>query len=159
MLDFAGGKREDVGQHTDAANVCVPTSTEVPVSVLPASQNTTSSSRLFLSKVQQRSPEECWLWTAAVTGNGYGHFAVGPRIGRRFIRAHRFAWKLFRGEIPNGLHVLHRCDNRLCCNPSHLFLGTNVDNVADKVAKNRQARVSNPRDAKGWFIPRSEVIR
>lgn len=120
--------------------------------MLPACQNTTPR---FWSKVKQGSPGKCWPWTAAVTHNGYGKAAIGPSNNRRCVRAHRFVWELLRGPIPQGLQVLHRCDNRLCCNPDHLFLGTNLDNVADKVAKNRQARVVNARNARGWFLPRS----
>jgi hypothetical protein len=56
------------------------------------------------------------------------------------VRAHRAAYLLFRGPIPTGQQVLHRCDNRLCINPDHLFLGTQADNMADKVAKGRQAK-------------------
>jgi DNA-binding CsgD family transcriptional regulator len=57
--------------------------------------------------------------------------------------AHRVAWFLEHGSIPAGQHVLHRCDNRLCCNPAHLFLGTNLDNIADRHAKGRTARGSD----------------
>ena len=55
-------------------------------------------------------------------------------------RAHRVAWVLYRGKIPRGKKVLHRCDNPPCCNPEHLFLGTQADNVADMVTKGRRAR-------------------
>jgi len=62
---------------------------------------------------------------------GYGMFKIKNKSGR----AHRVAWQIYRGEIPAGLHVLHRCDTPSCVNPQHLFLGTNGDNVRDAVAK------------------------
>ncbi len=80
----------------------------------------------------------CWLWLGtAGTKGGYGRLRIE---GTRWIRAHRFAWQLWRGHIPDGLSVLHRCDTPLCVNPNHLFLGTPKDNVADMVAKGREAK-------------------
>lgn len=86
------------------------------------------------------SPEPmsgCWLWAGA-PGDGkpngqYGRF----RMNGKQWRAHRAAWILFRGSIPSEKHVLHRCDNPACVNPEHLFIGSNVDNVADRVTKGR----------------------
>jgi hypothetical protein len=78
----------------------------------------------------------CWLWLGSLSAGGYARITVG-----RSINAHRVSWQLFRGEIPaDKPHVLHTCDMRCCVNPDHLFVGTNADNVADKVAKGRQAR-------------------
>lgn len=68
---------------------------------------------------------------------GYGQIS-NPRGGTK--RAHRIVYRELRGPIPKGLCVLHGCDNPPCCNPEHLFLGTRTDNMADKVAKGRQAK-------------------
>jgi hypothetical protein len=81
---------------------------------------------------------DCWLWTASLTTVGYGKFAIG-KDGRRAILqdAHRVAWTLTNGEIPDGQWVLHRCDNRRCVRPDHLFLGTATDNNVDMASKGR----------------------
>lgn len=78
----------------------------------------------------------CWDWTARVNENGYGVIAASYR--KRY--AHRASWELTYGPIPDGLCVLHRCDNRRCVRPDHLFLGTRQDNSADMVAKGRSTR-------------------
>jgi len=90
----------------------------------------------FWSKVIIQNPDECWNWKSTKNDQGYGHFTLGSFVWK----AHRMCWKLTHGEIPEGAQVLHRCDNPSCCNPSHLFLGTNAINVADKVLKGRQAK-------------------
>jgi len=93
----------------------------------------------FEAKVRKTSG--CWWWTGGSFDDGYGGIQEGRR-GSCMLRAHRVSWELYRGEIPTGMQVLHHCDNSLCVNPEHLFLGTNADNVKDKVAKGRQARGS-----------------
>jgi hypothetical protein len=76
----------------------------------------------------------CWLWSGYQTKQGYGRFKLNPETCEF---SHRAAWRIYRGPIPHGLHVLHRCDVPLCCNPDHLFLGTHADNMADMHAKGR----------------------
>ena len=75
----------------------------------------------------------CWLWQGARSSKGYG----SVRYSGRAIGAHRLSWLLHKGPIPDGLHVLHSCDTPACLNPEHLFLGSNQDNVTDKIAKGR----------------------
>lgn len=89
----------------------------------------------FWSKVEVGSADECWLWRGGMSGGGYGMF----RFGGSMTSAHRVAYILCVGEIPDGHVVMHTCDNRLCCNPAHLRHGTQKDNITDMIAKGRQA--------------------
>lgn len=82
----------------------------------------------------------CWEFTGAChPTRGYGQLGRGRR-GEGLVDAHRAAWEVTYGPIPDGLVVRHKCDNRPCCNPDHLELGTHQDNSDDKVTRNRQAR-------------------
>lgn len=96
----------------------------------------------FESKVDRSGgPDACHIWTAG-RSNGYGRFWGGEyRIGNkpRLVLAHRWAYEHFVGPIPEGLSVLHRCDNPPCVNPAHLWLGTKADNNADRSIKGRDA--------------------
>lgn len=90
----------------------------------------------FWAQVAAREPSECWLWTGRLTANGYGQHGWGNVA----VHAHRIAWILTYGPIPDGLVVRHLvCDNRPCCNPAHLAIGTHADNAADRVAKGRSS--------------------
>lgn len=80
----------------------------------------------------------CWEWTGQIGKRGYGMLSVPRRYGTRNQYAHRVSWLLHHGPIPEGLSVLHRCDNPKCIRPDHLFLGTQGTNVRDCVAKGRQ---------------------
>jgi hypothetical protein len=76
---------------------------------------------------------DCHLWVGLKDRHGYGTLKYNGKM----VRAHRLAWMATRGEIPEGMHVLHKCDVRLCINPDHLFLGTNADNMRDRDQKGR----------------------
>jgi len=93
--------------------------------------------RLWSSLDKSAGPAGCWPFTGQRMRRGLPY---GLIFDRRTRRAHRVAWELTHGPIPEGLNVLHRCDNPPCCNPAHLFLGTDGDNAADREAKGRSAR-------------------
>lgn len=112
----------------------------------------------FWSKVDQSGgPDSCWLWQGGLCKNGYGKFQYCPtgKFPQVHVRAPRFALLLWRHASP--LYVLHRCDTPRCCNPKHLFTGTQAVNRADCVAKGRQARGSSHHSVtKPESVPRGE---
>lgn len=95
------------------------------------------SIELFWSKV--RKTPTCWISLLSKDKDGYAQL---HRAGKR-TTAHRFSWTIHNGAIPNGMFVLHKCDNPPCVRPSHLFLGTQQDNVADRDRKGRTNRWAN----------------
>ncbi len=97
----------------------------------------------FWSKVNKT--ESCWLWTASLT-NTYGAFRLSKENGSKLVRANRYSYELQYGPIPKGLLVCHKCDNRLCVKPIHLFLGTHKQNTRDMVSKNRQYKPKLTKD-------------
>lgn len=88
----------------------------------------------FWSFVSKSDDEGCWEWSGHRDKNGYGTLAISSRP----VGAHRVSWTINYGPIPDGLCVLHRCDNPPCVRPDHLFLGTSQDNTIDMIRKNRQ---------------------
>lgn len=91
----------------------------------------------FWKKVAAPDSAGCWNWTAFLDTDGYGHIRLGGR-GTPQRPAHRVAWQLFNGPVPEGLLICHKCDNPRCVNPSHLFLGTHADNLQDMTDKGRR---------------------
>lgn len=87
----------------------------------------------FLSRSKKNDETGCVEWTRHIATTGYGTLKYRQK---QWI-AHRFAWQFYRGAIPDGMIVCHKCDNRKCINPEHLFLGTTQDNVTDKMNKGR----------------------
>jgi len=86
-----------------------------------------------------KKTKTCWIWTGAILQgkqNGYGVFNGG--------RAHRWSYEYHIGPIPEGMKVLHKCDVRSCVNPSHLWLGTDLDNARDRVRKGRNNTIRGP---------------
>lgn len=95
---------------------------------------TESIKQRFFAKVQKSDhPDGCWLWTACCRNGGYGCMKVGEKLAD----AHRLSWLIHNGEIPDSKMVLHRCDVRQCVNPTHLFIGTHLDNMHDAQVKGR----------------------
>lgn len=104
---------------------------------------TKSLSERFASKWVPEPNSGCWLWNSTVNTDGYP-ILCSPRQQLRKperIRAHRAAWIIYKGEIPQGMQVCHKCDTPLCVNPDHLFVGTSRDNNRDRQAKGRGADV------------------
>lgn len=104
----------------------------------------------FWAKVEKRGEDECWLWTGelkwpnkpvkgSIQGGCYGKFYIKFKRGEKTIwsSAHRMAWRLTHGEIPDSKVICHACDNPRCCNPKHLWMGTQIENIADRHRKGR----------------------
>ncbi len=107
----------------------------------------------FWEKVDKSG--DCWVWTAAKRGNGYGAF----KIDRKMHQAHRLAYEYTFGKIPEGLFACHKCDNRICVNPHHIFLGTNSDNMKDAWNKGRLVKIRNNDHFRGKINVNASLTR
>ncbi len=124
---------------------------------MPNRRNTPQN---FWSRVNVGDPDACWEWMLSRRNGRYGQASFE---GKNWF-AHRLAWTLTNGPIPEGMLVCHRCDNMVCCNPGHLFLGTDQQNAEDRNAKGRQYRgfkhhlakltEDQVREVKSTYIPR-----
>lgn len=90
----------------------------------------------FWAKVSRRGPDECWPWLGSQMAGGYGQM----KYKQRNRRSHVIAYEFVNGAVPEGLFVCHACDNPICCNPAHLWLGTAQDNSTDMVRKGRNPK-------------------
>ena len=106
----------------------------------------------FWAKVDKLSPTECWNWLGAVQGSGYGHIKI-PKT-RKNLLAHRVSYQIHYGDLNDALIICHKCDNKLCTNPEHLFQGTFMENTQDAVTKGRMYRGEQCHQAK---LTESEV--
>ena len=99
----------------------------------------------FWNKVNKQAENGCWEWVAGRFSAGYGGFGLDGKMKY----AHRVSWMFEHGPIPDGLFVLHKCDNPSCVNPAHLFLGTHADNMRDKAEKGRAVGIPQPGESHG----------
>ncbi len=104
---------------------------------------------LFYKNV--RIGPDCWFWVGRKSTKGYGKLSEGNVE----LRAHRVSYELFVGSVPDGLLVLHSCDNPECCNPNHLSVGTNKENILDKVSKGRFKPIRNQ---SGHFVGHQKLL-
>lgn len=96
-----------------------------------------ATKKRFINNINDVVFTNCWEWVASTDGTGYGMFYINGKI----VKAHRASWQLYFGEIPPSMLVLHKCDNRKCINPRHLFLGNHKDNSQDMIKKGRNRPV------------------
>jgi HNH endonuclease len=127
---------------------------------LPLTRTGTDAERLKL-KTKINIETGCWEWTASLNTNGYGQF----RINGTTEQAHRASWMIFKGPIPQDdsaygtMNVLHKCDNPLCVNPEHLFLGDQSDNANDAVSKGRWGKRGMIGEKHGRALLTEEQVR
>lgn len=106
---------------------------------------------LFWNMVENKDPDDCWLWLGKKTRDGYGSLRRNGRV----YSAHRVSYEISTGNSPDGFCVMHTCDNPACVNPRHLMLGTHKENMQDMVRKGRQG--VQPKNKKPP-IPASDVL-
>ena len=131
LCECGCGKETKLSRYTDAHNGYVK---GMPMRFLKGHGGVRPPLERFWAKVNKT--ETCWLWKGHVDADDYGRINW---FGKRIL-THRLSWKIHNGAIPQGLCVLHRCDTPRCVRPDHLFIGTNVENTADKTRKGRAAK-------------------
>lgn len=99
----------------------------------------TAAQRFERRVIREPHPKGCWLWRGSHNPRGYSKMGWIRNGKRGWLYVHRVSYEIHIGQIPEGMQVLHRCDNTGCVNPEHLFHGTNMDNVLDKMKKRRCA--------------------
>lgn len=102
-----------------------------------------SAQKRFFDNIERVTESGCWLWTGGTDDSGYGRILVGNDR----LKAHRYSYSLHIGPIPAGSYICHRCDVPSCVNPSHLFAGTQQDNVSDCVKKGRRVAARGERNS------------
>lgn len=113
----------------------------------------------FWNFVQKKSDDECWEWQGQRLSNGYGRISLGAKsLGSD--GAHRVSWRIAnKQEIPDGMFVMHKCDNPCCVNPNHLTIGTPKDNTQDMISKGRKRVVSAKGEGNGKSLLDEEKVR
>lgn len=94
----------------------------------------------ILSSLEKNSENGCWVFKGRKNKEGYGAICINKKGNQKYLRAHRLIYEHYFGPIPKGMLICHDCDNPPCVNPDHLFIGTNKDNMYDKVEKGRASR-------------------
>lgn len=113
----------------------------------------------FWNYVDKKSEDECWHWTGQILSNGYGRISVGSKKDGA-EGAHRVSWKLFnKKDIPDGMFVMHKCDNPSCVNPHHLSIGTPKENTQDMIAKGRKRVVSPKGEGNGKSLLNEDRVK
>lgn len=109
----------------------------------------------FEAKIFKEPNSGCWLWTGSIGSHGYGQMSICNRPHT----CHKVAYELYRGPVPDGLYVLHKCDTRSCCNPDHLYIGTQKENGRDMVERGRAFLVGRMGEQTNGHKLKSDQVR